>query len=385
MRITDVRVHVCKVDVEDLTRGHSASYDWTFVQIDTDEGIAGIGEGSNIAGNGSLVVADTIRRAAHLLIGEDPTHIDRLWHKVYRYFTYVGSRGAPSAAVSAIDVALWDIKGKVAGLPVWNLLGGKHRPTVKLYGNVWYRSHHTPEQASEAAKAAVAEGYDALKFDPFPGAGLSYSDGLIPRKDLREGVEKVAAVRDAVGPDVEILLDLHAKYCVPAAIAVAKAVEPYDVTWIEEPVPPESISALRTVRENTDVPICVGERGYTRWDFAPLLEQGLVDYIMPDPNWTGGITELRKIAALAEVYNVPVSPHDVNGPLQVVAGATTMITVPNFYRQEFSIANLGIYNEALSHALDIRDGELYLPDRPGIGFELDEGFMANYAHPDWSD
>lgn len=371
MRITDVRVLVV-----------SAPGAWTFVEIETDEGITGVGEGSNVAGTGSLVVADTIRRAAPLLVGEDPTHLDALWHKVYRYHTYLGSRGAPSAAVSAIDVALWDIKAKSAGRPLWDLLGGKHRPGLGLYAGIGMGS--PAEELVSNAKAAIEAGFKAVKMDPFSEFGnLGYRSGVLSRRGLREGIERLAAVREAVGPDIEVLIDAHGMYSVPSAIAAANAMEPYDITWMEEPVPPEGVSALRTVRRNTGVPLCVGERLYTRWDFAPILEQGLADYIMPDANWTGGISEMRRIASLAEVYHVPVSPHGANGPLQLVAGATAMITVPNFYRCETGLSSLAGFDEALSHPLDVRDGELFLPDRPGHGFELDRDFVERHRHPEW--
>jgi len=385
VKITDVRVR--SLMTSNRSKWGDVHTDWTFVQIETDEGIAGLGEGSNIAGNGSLIVGDVLMRAKHLLIGQDPVHIDRIWHRIYRYYTYLGSRGAVSAAISAVDTALWDIKGKAVGRPVWDLLGGKHRESVPLYANEWFEADHTPEEAAVVAKKVVAQGFGAIKFDPFTEGGTNeqnpYTTGIISRRGQAEGIDRIAAVREAVGPDIEILIDLLARYNVPCAIRVARAMEPYDVDWMEEPVPPESLAALRTVRENTNVPISVGERCFTRWDFREILEQGLADYIMPDPNWTGGLTELRKIAAVAEMYNVPMSCHDVNGPMQVVQGATAMIGVPNFYRNEFSVNNIEEYNAALNHPLDIREGSLYLPDRPGHGYELDDEYAATHKHPDW--
>ncbi len=199
----------------------------------------------------------------------------------------------------------------------------------------------------------------------------AYMSGQISPEGEDFGVNVIAAIREAVGPNVGVLLDAHGHYNVPTCVRICRRLEPYNLGWFEEPTPPESIQALRSIREQVNVPICVGERLYTRHDFLPLLEQHLTDYIMPDVVWTGGISELLRIATLAEAYHVPISPHNAMGPLLVLAGAHTMMTVPNLYRLEHNVANYGNYNVFLDHKLDFRGDQLFLSDRPGLGVDLD--------------
>jgi galactonate dehydratase len=288
--------------------------------------------------------------------------------------------------VSGIDIALWDIRGKALGLPIYKLLGGAVRDRIGLYTHPG--PHDKPEEAAAEAREIVDSGHRALKLDPYwsemKDKGLLYLDGQISPEVAERAVEIVAAIREEVGPRIEILIDAHGNFNVPTAIDLARRLEPYDITWFEEPVQPDSLDALRHVKENVGVPICVGERLYTRWDFAPVLSERLAEYIMPDVVWTGGISELRKIANLAEVYYVPVSPHDASGPINILAGAHTMMTVPNFYRVEIASGVLDLYAEMVSPPLDVRDGVLYLSDRPGLGIELNADYLEANPDPDWA-
>jgi galactonate dehydratase len=211
----------------------------------------------------------------------------------------------------------------------------------------------------------------------------NYTNGMISSKGEQTGVETVAAVREAVGPEVQIMIDCHGLYNVATASRIGKRLAEYDIWWLEEPVPPESYQALRQVKENTGVPICVGERLYTRFEFIPIFENRLAEFIMPDVCWTGGISELRKIANMAEAYYVPISPHNVQSSLQILAGAHTMSTIPNFYRLEFNSSNMERYNGILDTPLDIRDGELYLSDKPGLGVDLDMDYIERYTVEGW--
>ena len=379
MRITDVR------PIETSASGFKVGEErtWTFVQIDTDEGITGLGESTNDPGGASVLVGRTLELVRDALIGMSPFDSERIWQTLYRRFTYLGSRGLVTVAISGIDIALWDIKGKALGRPVYDLLGGRVRDNVPLYANGWFPGCHSPEEFATAAKETVAKGYAAIKFDPFAiemgPYQTGYVGGIISASDEDLGITRVAAVREAVGPQIEVLIDAHGHYNVPTSIRIGNRLAEYNVTWYEEPVPPESYEALRQVRENVTVPICVGERLITRHDFLPIFQNRLADYIMPDVVWTGGISELRKIASMAEAYYIPVSPHNAMGSIQIVAGAHTMIGVPNFYRLEFNLGALDSYNGALDTPLDIRDGALHLPDRPGLGFELDMDYVE--AHP----
>jgi galactonate dehydratase len=193
------------------------------------------------------------------------------------------------------------------------------------------------------------------------------------------GVDRIAAIREAVGPDIEVMIDCHGRFDAPTAIRLARSLKPYNIWWFEEPVPVESTHALKQVRENVSVPICVGERLHTRWDFLPVLENELADFIMPDVTWTGGISEIKKIATLAEAYYVPISPHDASGPINVLAGAHAMASVPNHYRVETTKAKLNAYDAYIDHPLDIRGDKIYLSDRPGLGIELDKDYLRAHV------
>ena len=385
LKITDVKAFV----VEPGTTAHGSSKErqWTFVRVETDEGITGWGEATNYPRGGSFIVANTIRLVRDELVGEDPADIERLWHKVFRSYTYLGARGMVTTAISGIDIALWDIKGKAVGRPVYDLLGGRFRESVQLYANGWFDGCETPEQYAVAAKKVVADGHKVMKLDPFLEMRpfhTAYQNGQISADGEEQGCDIVKAVREAVGAKIEILIDAHRHYNVPTAIRLANRLwEESKIAWFEEPVPPESYDALKTVRENTQTPICVGERLFTRWDFLRIFQERLADYVMPDVVWTGGISEIKKIATMAEAYYVPISPHNAMGPLQVVAGAHVMMTVPNFYRLEHSIAAIPAYNEMLVEPIDFNGETVSVPDKPGLGVEIDLDALARYAHPDW--
>ena len=320
MKITDVQAYVVRPRYP--ANAGAFEGDWTFVRIDTDEGIHGWGEASNSPGGGCFLSARTIEMLRQGLLGQDPFQSEKLWQQNYRRYTYLGARGLPTVALSGVDIALWDIKGKALGRPVYDLLGGKLRDSIRLYANGWFFGCSTPEQYGAAAKATVEAGHQALKLDPFlemQPFHTGYLSGQISAEGEDLGCAIVQAVREAVGDKVEILIDAHGHYNVPTAIRLANRL--YDesqIAWFEEPVPPESIDALRTVREHVTPSICVGERLFTRFDVLPILQQGLADYLMPDVLWTGGITELRKISSLAEAYYIPMSPHNAMGPLQIV-------------------------------------------------------------------
>jgi galactonate dehydratase len=358
----------------------AASYwgEFLFVEVRTDEGVTGWGEVTTTTATANRAVVGMIHAVNHQLEGADPAKTEEIWHRTFRTFTYLGSRGAATSVTSAIDIALWDIRGKALGVRVCDLLGGALRPDLPLYTHPDQSRFGTREGVVAEIRAIVDSGHTAIKFDPFPHpqgapeANDRYLDGQLGRALQRRAVELTALIRDVAGPDVELLVDAHGRFDVPTAIRLGCALEEAgDIHWYEEPVPPESYPALRQVRERVRVPISVGERLHTRWDFVPVLEQRLADFLMPDVTWTGGISELKKIATLAEAYYVPLSPHDAGGPVNLVAGAHVMITVPNFYRLESSSSDLSTYNEFLRTPLDNRGGRLALPTGPGLGIDLD--------------
>jgi galactonate dehydratase len=377
MKITRIRPwHVSGPPADATAVSPKLSY--VFVQVETDEGLTGWGEITTYPGpvaNRTIVAA--LCEVDEFLRGDDPTQIEAIWHKLLRAFTYVGTRGATTAMVSGIDIALWDIKGQALGVPIYELLGGAVRETIPLYTHFQYAN--TVEAMVENAVGEVQRGSKAIKTDPFMAAGgLSnsrYIDGQIEREVENTGVAMIAGIRDAVGPDIEVLIDAHALYNVPTAVRLANRLAPYAITWFEEPCPPESYDALEQVRAQVPVRISVGERLYTRFEFLPVLNRHLTDYVMPDVTWTGGVSELKKIATLAETFYIPISPHDASGPVNVLAGAQVMMSVPNFYRLEARRVNLDFYNAFIDVPLQVRDGALLVPKRPGLGASLDIAYL----------
>ncbi len=385
MKITGVKPWLIKTD---------ASYwgEFLFVEVTTDEGVSGWGEITSTTYVTNRALCVMLRQISKIVEGDDPRHIERIWHKVFRNFTYMGSRGAAVECVSAIDIALWDIRGKVLGQPIYELLGGAVREDVLLYTHPDQRKFTTKEGVVQEIRDIIASGHTALKFDPYPYQGLpgvtgipreqgdGYLDGSMSRKHAREAAELTALIRETAGPDVDILIDAHGRFDVPTAIRCCRDLEEAgDIDWFEEPVPPESFNALKQVRDKVSAAISWGERGHTKWDFVPILENKLADYIMPDVTWCGGITELKKISALCEAYYIPVSPHDAAGPINVVAGAQVMMTVPNFYRLETSEWNLGKYDHLIDKPLDNSNGALKLNKAPGLGIEMNRAYLEANA------
>jgi galactonate dehydratase len=359
--------------------------EYLFVEVRTDEGISGWGEITTTTHAADRGVAAMLRQLNDLVVGDDPARIEETWHKIFRAFTYMGSRGAGTLVTSAIDIALWDIKGKRRGVPIADLLGGAVRDDLAIYTHPDQSRFGTRAGVEEEIGAILASGHDAIKFDPFPHldgrrpANDRYLDGRVSAEGERIAVELTALIREVAGPKVELLIDAHARFDVPTAIRMCNALQAAGaIDWFEEPVPPESRAALRQVKEQVSVPIAVGERLHTRWDFAEILQEGLTEYVMPDVTWTGGISELKKISTLAETYYVPVTPHDASGPINLVAGAQVMLTVPNFYRIETGSSDLASYDRFLTAPLDNAGGRLRLADGPGLGVELDlEHLRAN--------
>ena len=356
--------------------------EYFFVEVLTDEGITGWGEITTTTKLANRAVAGMIRQVNDLLVGEDPSQIERIWHKIFRAFTYMGSRGATCHVISGIDIALWDIRGKVLDQPIYNLLGGAVRESISLYCHPDQSKFTSKAGVEEEIRAIVASGHTALKFDPFPHLGVAdpanagYLDGQMSKEGEKIAADLTAHIREVTGPNIEILIDAHGRFNVPTAIRLCRTLEDVaQIDWFEEPVPVESYQALSQVREKVNAAICVGERLHTRWEFVPIFENKLADYIMPDVTWTGGITELKKIATMAEAYYIPISPHDASGPINVVAGAQVMMTVPNFYRVETSHHDLSSYNKFIQTPLDNRGGALKLTAAPGLGIEMNLDFL----------
>ncbi|NQW18637.1 MAG: mandelate racemase/muconate lactonizing enzyme family protein [Chloroflexi bacterium] len=372
MKITDVKTYVT-MPIEGLA--------WLFVEVETDEGVTGLGECTDYFANPHLVRG--IEAIKPLVIGQDPANIEEMWQKIFHLYSDLNPRGYVSHLISAIDIALWDIKGKVLGVPIYQLLGGPVRTHVPLY------THPVSGTVDEIVASAIRmkdEGFEATKTDPFArqqsaGKGFMGADRVerLSRRAISEGVAVMDALREALGEDYELMVDAHARFDVASAIAMCNALEHVDLVWVEEPTHVENHDSLKQVRQNTNVPLCVGERHFTRWDYLTILQQGLVDYVMPDVAWCGGISELRRIAAMAEPYFVRVSPHDALGPVSIAAGFQTCMTTPNLYRQECVSDWFPAFEKIITPMFDIHDGSIWPNDRPGLGIELIHEEVERYA------
>jgi galactonate dehydratase len=344
---------------------------WLFLQIETDAGISGWGE--PVLEGRAHTVATAVSELADYLVGKDPLRIEDHWTVLYRSGFYRGG-GIHMSALAGIDQALWDIKGKAAGLPVHQLLGGPLRDRIRVYS--WIGGDR-PADTARAAKGAVERGFTAVKMNATEE--LQFVDSHA-RVDAT--LANVAAVREAVGPSVGIGLDFHGRVHRPMAKVLMRELEPFKLMFIEEPVLSENAEALAELAPLTSAPIALGERLFSRWDFKRVLEAGHVDIIQPDPSHAGGITETRKIAAMAEAYDVALALHCPLGPIALAACLQLDAVAYNAFIQEQS---LGIHYNQSNDLLDYvknrgafayQDGFVKIPDGPGLGVEIDEEYLA---------
>jgi galactonate dehydratase len=360
-----------------------AKYNWTILRITTEDGMSGIGEATNWPG--SPIVLEAVRHAGSRIIGDDSRRIDFIWNKLYRDLNWLGPTGAVLCAISGIDMALHDLNAKRLSVPLYQLMGGAFRTEIDLYGNYWFiGAEHDPADYARHARAAVERGFSGLKFDPFAHTAYFYGEDLTTNLALTPAQEKraidvVAAVREAVGPDVLLLIETHALLDSATAVRLAGRLEPFSIGWYEEPVGPENPSALATLKRRIRLPIAVGERHYTRFGIREVLELGAADYLMPDIARCGGPGELRRMAAMAETYYVPIAPHNPNGPLSTLASAHVCAAIPNFFRLEFIVNDVAWRDTIMSQPLDVPRGQLRRSERPGLGVELVDAELA--AHP----
>jgi len=364
MKITDVNAYIVDSGLSSRSRC------WVFVEITTSEGTVGIGEACNWPGD--LTIEAGIRELKRILVGEDPMNVEKLWAKMYRGTSPHGLSGVITTSMSGIDQALWDIRGKILGAPVWQLLGGACRRKVRVYSHAYGA---TPEELAENALSVISEGFSAVKFDPFQTDPYTYSSSLT---DVKLAIEKVKAVREAVGWNVEILIEAHGKFNAHTAIKVGKKLERYEPYFFEEPVPPENVDAMAKVSQHLDIPIATGEHLYTKFGFRSLLEKEAVDIIQPDIARAGGITELKKIAAMAEAYYVPLAPHNPNGPLANYANIHLLAAIPNCAILEWVRNNPAWTHEVVTPPLIPKDGFVEVPNRPGLGAEINKKIVMDH-------
>ena len=344
----------------------------TIVKVRTDEGLAGVGEVRMV--NHTQALLGYLEHAIpNHVLGADPFDIEALVQRMWR--TDFERAGATvMSGIAAIEIACWDIVGQATGQPVFKLMGGAVRERIKAYANGWYTVERTPAEFHDAARRVIAKGYRALKLDPF-GAGTSE---LAP-DEQRRAVALVEAVRDAIGPDNELLVEMHGRFTPATAIAVARELEPYRPSWIEEPVPPENLKALARVTAQVRIPVATGERIHVRHEFRELFELQAADVVQPDITTVGGILETRKIAAWADAHYVLVAPHNVGGPISTAAALHVAACTTNFKIQEhFNDFTEAFVKESAPGNPEVVDGSFALPTRPGLGVTLDEDLIAEH-------
>ena len=350
--------------------------DLLFVKVETDEGLIGVGE-TRPLNRTETVLAYLAEAAPRYVLGHDPFDVERLTQTMFRGdFGRAGE--VVMTGIAVVEMACWDIIGKALNQPVYRLLGGAVRERIKAYANGWYTVERTPEEFYTAAQAAVAKGYRALKFDPF-GAGFYELD----HAEKHRVIELVEAVRDAVGTEIEILIEMHGRFNPATAIEMAKELSRFQPGWYEEPVPPENLKALKKVAEaiaSLGVPVATGERLHTFYEYRELFELQTADIIQPDISHIGGLLNTKKLAAWAEAYYVLIAPHNVGGPVSTAAALHLAACTPNFKIQEH-------FNDfADSYVLDaapglprVSEGYFSLPQGPGLGVILNEEVIS--AHP----
>jgi galactonate dehydratase len=345
-----------------------------FLKVKTDEGLVGIGE-CTLQNREEGVLGYLQGAVRRHVIGSDPFNIEDLWMRMYRDEFW---RNGPisTTVISGIEIACWDIVGKACGQPIWKILGGRCHERIKAYANAWYTVERKPEEFARQVKGVLDKGYRALKVDPFGPGSLELS-----HEEKVRSVELVAAIRDAVGPEVEIFVEMHGRFSAATAVELAGMLEPSQPGWIEEPCPPEDIPSLRKVADRVRIPIATGERYFTRYGFREVIESGAPDVIQADPIHAGGILEMKKIAALADVRSMLMAPHNSNGPVCTAACVHFDFCTTNFKVQEcFDDFSESWVVDAVPGTPRPRDGYFYPPDKPGLGVELNEELIKEHPH-----
>ena len=366
MKVTDIKTFL--VYPQSHHAGMIGGKNWLFVKVETDEGIVGWGECYTQLDR-DKAIEQHVHEIKRYVVDSDPFNIKHLTRSVYDDFA--GRRGSMDlfSALSGIEQALWDVVGKALGQPVYRLLGGACRAQIRVYANGWYGGAKTPEQYAALAAATVQRGFTALKFDPFPGPWRLYVD----KKVEQAAVANVRAVREAVGPDVDLLIEVHRRLAPMHAIRVSHLMEEFHPFWFEEPVPVTNVAALAEVRRQTTIPVVTGETLYQKSDLCPVLEQRAADILNPDVCSCGGILELKEMAAMAEPYYVVMSPHNYNSTaIGLAATLQVAACIPNFLITEYFVNFAETASEIVDQPFVVQDSTIALPTRPGLGIELNE-------------
>ena len=337
---------------------------WLFLKVHTNAGIVGLGE--PILEGRAKTCATAIEEIAPYLVGKDPRRVVHHWQAIYRHAFY---RGGPilTSALSGIDQALWDIKGKALGVPVYELLGGPTRDRVRVYAHA---------RSVEAVQRAIAEGFTAFKTGPAKDRPARIVES---KAFVGHVAESFAELRQAAGPEIDIAIDFHGAIPPPTAKLLIKALEPHQPFFVEEPVPCQNVDVLADIARGTHLPIATGERIFTKWGFREILEKRAASILQPDLCHAGGITETRLIAGMAEAYYAALAPHNPLGPISLAAGIQLAAAIPNFLCQEQVTLGEGY----LKQPFRVEEGYIPIPTGPGLGIELDEQALAGKIDHDW--
>ena len=363
-------MRITAVETLHLGRGitvHAGPIQWLWVRIYTDEGLIGLGETYPFPEAEKAIVHNQL---APILLGRDSSQIDRLWADMHLAISYSGWAGAEMRAISAVDMALWDLAGKRANQPVYQLLGGASRQTIRTY-NTCYDHLDFLREPVKLAHELKASGIHAMKIWPFDAAGRLNHGQFITAAQMAEAIEPIRLIREEFGDSMEIAVEFHGFWNLPSAIKIAHALEPYQPMWLEEMMPQDNLGAYARLAAATSLPLCLSERLMTRWGFRELFENGAAQIVMPDISWCGGISEAKKLAAVAETWFLPIAPHNCGGPVLHAATLHLAANVTNLFIAESVRRHYADeYRNIVTPMLTPVEGAFPLPPGPGLGVEL---------------
>jgi len=371
MRITKVET----IANHNVTEVHAGGVGWLWVRIHTDTGIYGIGETFPGPASEKAVI---LHDYAPVLLGRDPRDIERIWLDLLTHIQYRGWAGAEMRALSAIDVALWDLLGKSVGLPAYILLGGQCWDSIPIYNTCYDDGYDFNKQPAELAQELMKSGITAMKIWPFDRVAILNRGQSITSEEMAEGIAPVRRIREAVGDSMRIMMEFHGFWNLQCAVEIAHALEPYNVTWLEEMLPQDNMAAYESLARQVKQPLCVSERLMTRWGYRELLERRAASIIMPDLAWCGGLTESKKIAAAAHTQYLPVAYHNCGGPITHFASWHLAMATPNLkiletVRRHYSDRYLPM---ATVSGIPVK-GRLGIPPGPGLGVDIKEEFLRS--------
>jgi galactonate dehydratase len=369
MRITKVET----IAYPNVTEVHAGGIGWLWVRIHTDSGIYGTGETFPAPDSERAVV---LKDYAPVLLGRDPRDIERIWLDLLTHVQYRGWAGAEMRALSAVDVALWDLLGKSCGLPVYILLGGQCWDSIPIYNTCYDDGYDFNKQPVELAKDLMKAGITAMKIWPFDAVAIRNHGQSITAAEIAEASSPIRMIREAVGDSMRIMVEFHGFWNLPCAIEIARALEPYNVTWLEEMLPQDNIAAYEVLARQVRQPLCISERLMTRWGYRELMERRAASIIMPDLAWCGGLTEAKKISAAAHTQYLPVAFHNCGGPITHFASWHLAMATPNLKILETVRRHYNDrYPPVVTNNGATKNGHLRIPPGPGLGTEIKEEFL----------